>query len=307
MLARSAAGVTIRVVPVLDVRGGRAVRADGGPRGAYAPIQSVWGPVAGAPAAADPVVVARALRDGRGGRRLYLAHLDAIEEARAAPGGGPCLAAACDLVSTLAEEGLEVWVDAGTGTLETAAAVLEAGAARAIIGLETLKGASDLEAIAKGLDRSRIVFGLDVRSGSVLAAAPELRRLAVGDAAALALKAGFRTILLLDLDRVGRGGGPPLQTFRRLRSALPGVEWAVGGGVRGEADVSALEEAGCAFCLVGSALHDGGLGPQKGWEAPVAAVGSALTSPDGLRPEGDRALLKPSSVQETSVCRQTAI
>jgi phosphoribosylformimino-5-aminoimidazole carboxamide ribotide isomerase len=315
--------VTIGVVPVLDVRAGKAVRADGGARAAYEPLRSAWtagrgGRGAGGAGTADPVDVARSLRDGLGVRILYLAHLDAIEEAAGAlrgPNGAgeaagsgprssgsragaarPALADACALVRTLAGLGIDAWVDAGTGDAAAAAEALGSGAARVVVGLETLAGAAELEAIA-ALDpgeragtprggpapmergaggderRARLVFGLDVRSAAVVASAPELRRLSPLAAAARAAAAGFGTILLLDLDRVGRVQGPPLDLVCRLRDAVPGVEWAAGGGVRGEADVAALEEAGCAWCLAGTALHAGALRPRPDQAGPAAASG----------------------------------
>ncbi|HEY7529189.1 MAG TPA: HisA/HisF-related TIM barrel protein, partial [Gemmatimonadota bacterium] len=267
-------GGSIEVIPVLDVLAGRAVRADGGARSGYEPLRSVWAAPAaaaadagGAPDAAtgDPVELARAVRDGFGARTVYVAHLDAIAEAsgaahdrRPAP-ARPELDAACELVGRIAALGVDVWIDAGTGDPAAADRVLAAGASRVVVGLETVAGVEELDALPQ---ERRLVFGLDVRSDGVVAAAPELRRLTPGAAAARAAAAGFRSILLLDLDRVGRSGGPALEALRGLRRMTPGVEWGVGGGVRGERDVAALEAAGAAWCLAGSALHHGRLRPR---------------------------------------------
>ena len=60
------------VIPVLDVRGGRALHARRGERAAYAVVDGVLG------RGDDPLALARAFRERLGRRRVYLADLDAI-------------------------------------------------------------------------------------------------------------------------------------------------------------------------------------------------------------------------------------
>ena len=85
-----------RVVPVIDLKGGRAVHAIGGRRDQYQPLRSVW------QASPLPIPLAVALRDGLGLDSLYLADLDAIA-------GGPRIS----LYRGLADLGLDLWIDAG--------------------------------------------------------------------------------------------------------------------------------------------------------------------------------------------------
>ena len=61
-----------QVIPVLDLKDGRAVHAKGGRRDHYRPIQSILHPTS------DPIALARAFRAGLGLHTLYLADLDAI-------------------------------------------------------------------------------------------------------------------------------------------------------------------------------------------------------------------------------------
>jgi phosphoribosylformimino-5-aminoimidazole carboxamide ribotide isomerase len=68
-----------------------------------------------------------------------------------------------------------------------------------------------------------------------------------------------RELLVIDLARVGSGSGPPLDAVAELAAALPGVAIYAGGGVRDDADLSALESAGAAGALVATALHEGRL------------------------------------------------
>jgi uncharacterized protein related to proFAR isomerase len=63
--------------------------------------------------------------------------------------------------------------------------------------------------------------------------------------------------LVIDLARVGRGSGPPLDAVIQLASALPGAAIYAGGGVRDDGDLCALESAGATGALVATALHEG--------------------------------------------------
>ena len=62
----------MRIVPVLDLKGGLAVHAVRGQRDAYAPVRSTLA------ASADPVELARAFRTKLGCDACYVADLDAI-------------------------------------------------------------------------------------------------------------------------------------------------------------------------------------------------------------------------------------
>jgi phosphoribosylformimino-5-aminoimidazole carboxamide ribotide isomerase len=66
----------------------------------------------------------------------------------------------------------------------------------------------------------------------------------------------------LDL-KSGRSGVPTLELCRAVRELSPDVEIITGGGVRGIADLEALERAGVDGVLIASALHDGSLTPEE--------------------------------------------
>jgi phosphoribosylformimino-5-aminoimidazole carboxamide ribotide isomerase len=71
---------------------------------------------------------------------------------------------------------------------------------------------------------------------------------------------GVRTLIVLDLARVGTGSGTGTEPLvRAIRGEFPDVELIAGGGVKTWADVDRLGEAGADAVLVASALHDGTL------------------------------------------------
>lgn len=238
------------VLPVLDVRQGRVVHAAGGDREHYAPLSRRF------PFPDAPLAVAGGVRERWGERPFYLADLDAIA------GGPPDLG----LVEALASEGHRLRVDAAVREPARARTLLRAGAREVVVGLETLAGWGGLASVADEAGGDRTVFSLDVDASGPHAPAWRSGEAAPpGTAAAAAAEAvdhGAGVLQLLDLDRVGSGRGPDLDRLREVRSAVPDARLAVGGGIRGEEDVRAAADAGCAECLVATALYGGDLPPE---------------------------------------------
>jgi uncharacterized protein related to proFAR isomerase len=270
--------VRVRLIPVLDLKGGVAVHAVRGERAHYAPVRSVLAP------SPDPVVLAGAFMTKLGCRECYVADLDAIQ---GQGDHGPVIRAIADL-------GVAVWLDAGVSTPVDATRALDRGAARVIVGTETL-GERDMLTRIVAVTRRAGAFGseptserpvqmaageyrdetaartheddhteaaqcvlsLDLREGRLLGASREVERCDPVDLAAFAWAAGIRTFIVLDLARVGSGGGVQTGTAMKLRASLSKAEIIVGGGVRDAADVRELARMGFGGVLVATALHTG--------------------------------------------------
>ena len=103
----------------------------------------------------------------------------------------------------------------------------------------------------------RAIFSLDLQLGAPI----DPRKAWPEDPtsiAELAVDAGFRTLLVLDLAGVGVGQGiSTLPLCRQLSESQPQIEWISGGGVRDRRDLESMAEHGLAGALVASALHDG--------------------------------------------------
>ena len=219
------------VIPVLDLRGGRVVRARRGERSSYAPIET---PLAKGSA---PDAVARGLVDAWPAAILYVADLDAIID-RAAPDLGAlrAIAAACP--------GTALWVDAGFADAAGAEAFLASGLGRPVIGSESQ---ADAGLVARLGDRA--VLSLDTRGAERLGPA------ALHDEPSL----WPTEVIVMTLAQVGAGSGPDLESLSALRGRAPDRRLYAAGGVRGPDDLRALRAAGIAGALVASALHDGAL------------------------------------------------
>jgi phosphoribosylformimino-5-aminoimidazole carboxamide ribotide isomerase len=218
----------MRIIGVLDVRGGVAVRGVAGRREEYRPVSSVLCP------GSQPLSLARAVRQELGLAEIYVADLDAIA------GRPPDV----PLYEALAREGFRLLVDCGVRTAGPS------GPWRLVAGLETLSGPDVLN--------TEMVFSLDLKGGQPLAGPgwPAGPRAILAEA----VGRGVRSAIILDLARVGTGEGTGTdQLCVWARREWPALEIIAGGGVSGRADLDRLRLAGVDAALVASALHDGRL------------------------------------------------
>jgi phosphoribosylformimino-5-aminoimidazole carboxamide ribotide isomerase len=239
--------MSIRVIPVLDLKGGRAVHAVGGDRDHYRPLRTCLH------GDSDALGVAQGFREILHLDELYLADLDAIA------GNAPRRS----LYSAIRSLGLDLWLDAGVRDRTSLPPLLVADVSSLVIGLETIRGPGALEEVCKEVAPDRLVLSLDLRDG--------LPVMGGGwgttdpfDIARAAVAIGLRRLLLLDLARVGTGRGTgALTLLGRLRRSGTDLEITVGGGIADVGEVRTLERAGADAVLIGSALHDGRIGAKE--------------------------------------------
>ena len=238
----------MRVIPVLDLKGGRAVHSRGGRREHYAPVRSKLAVPAG-----DAVALAGAYGDVLGCTECYLADLDAIGGAEPQ----------WPLLRAITAQGGRWLIDAACTTTHRAREILNAGGARVVVGLETLSGFAALAGLCRAIGWNRVVFSLDLYHGAPLIRAGVAIPGGPLELAHEAASAGVAALLILDLARVGSGGGIDLALARRIRHAHPTLELLAGGGVDEEQDLERAAQAGIDGVLVATALHDGRIGPAQ--------------------------------------------
>lgn len=238
--------MSIRIVPVIDVKGGKAVHARGGDRRSYRPVESrlYHGH--------NPLGLAKAYRDSLGLNTIYVADLDAIEEDR--PNVG--------MLGELSKLGLEAWVDLGSRDASSLAEIRAWGSFRWILATETMSGPALMSDAAKRFEPDSLVFGLDLVDGRPRFAAPSAWKSTHSlDLVETAIAAGIHRVLLLDLARIGSGKGiGTLSLVVTLLRRLGSLDITVGGGVNSADDIKAASDAGASGVLIGSALHDGRIG-----------------------------------------------
>lgn len=220
----------MRVIPVLDLKGGLVVHATGGNRAAYRPIET---PLA---ASADPLDVTRGLLGVFPFDTLYIADLDGIA------GCGRNHDSMCALRSEFA--GLEIWIDEGASEANAVAALARMPGVRPVVGSETLPVLERLPELM-GAGAGRALLSLDYRSDQLVGPAgldeqPQLWP---------------DTVIAMTLAAVGMDGGPDLARVATLKRRSRQTRIVAAGGVRGRGDLEALHRAGASAVLVASALH----------------------------------------------------
>jgi phosphoribosylformimino-5-aminoimidazole carboxamide ribotide isomerase len=241
------------IIPVLDLSRGVAVWAQAGNRARYEPVASALVP----DSVGDAVALLKAFRRRLGARSCYVADLDAIQ------GGAIQRVMLRELAQLETGFAGAIMVDAGAHTPESTFEVLACGASQVVIGLETLRAFSDLAGVVRVVGEGRVIFSVDLRMGTPILH-PDLHD-AAGvhpDAMTLtsqAVEAGVRSLIVLDLARIGTGCGTDLGLIERLRRRFPSVRLLAGGGVLERRDLDRMRDAGCDGALVASAIHNGAI------------------------------------------------
>jgi HisA/HisF family protein len=222
----------VDVIPVLDVMGGRVVRALKGERANYRPIETALA------ATSDPCDVARGLRNAVPFKRAYIADLDGIQ-GRGRDGS---------LVNALRPvlPDTEFWIDAGTGTPDAVRAVLSYAGVSAVVGTESLVSAADWKNIRAEM-ADRVVLSLDFKGGAFIGPPDVLQDETSWPA----------RVIVMTLDSIGADGGPDVALLASVIARAAQREVYAAGGVRDRSDLEALHKAGAGGALISSALHAG--------------------------------------------------
>jgi phosphoribosylformimino-5-aminoimidazole carboxamide ribotide isomerase len=152
----------------------------------------------------------------------------------------------------------ELEVAGGLRTEAMVGSVLEAGAARAVIGTAALRDPEFARRLIERHGASRVVAAVDVRDGLALGegwrdGAPGV---GVDDAISRLADAGVTTFEVTAIDRDGLLGGPDLDLLGRAVALGRGAVVASGGIGRLD-DIDAVRRIGCAGAIVGRALYEG--------------------------------------------------
>jgi phosphoribosylformimino-5-aminoimidazole carboxamide ribotide isomerase len=238
------------VVPAVDMQDGQVVQLVGGERG----TEKTYGdPVA----AADRWVAA-------GARTLHLVDLDGAFE------GERANADAIDAVLDAVDDDIGVQLGGGIRTAADAIDLLDRGVDRVILGtaaVETPEIVADISAEYPG----GVLVSLDAKDGEVVVSGwTEGTGLDPAEAAARYEELGAGGILFTDVDVEGQMDGVRTDPVRRVVEAVD-IPVVASGGVATVDDVVALERAGAAAVVVGSALYEGAFT----LESAMAAIADA--------------------------------
>ena len=240
---------TFELLPAIDLRGGRVVRLEQGDFDRETTFSD------------DPARQAVTFAEA-GARWLHVVDLDG---ARA---GAPSQVEAIAAIVRAVEGGVNVEVAGGLRTVESVAAVLAAGATRAVIGTVAVEDPDLATAMIDRFGADRVAIAVDVRDGLAVGRAWQAGAPGVNaDALVRRLRrSGARTFEVTAVARDGLMSGPDLEALGRL-IATSDAGIIASGGIRSIEDLHDVRRIGCAGAIVGRAIYDGTLDLREALDA----------------------------------------
>jgi phosphoribosylformimino-5-aminoimidazole carboxamide ribotide isomerase len=225
--------------PAIDLRAGRCVRLV---EGDFAQ-ETVYGD--------DPVEVADRFA-AAGARWIHVVDLDAALTGEAI--NRPVVAA---IAASVARSGVAVQTGGGVRSVTDAAALLDQGVARVVIGTAAVERPELVSEVSSRWP-GQVAVGLDHRGGEVrLRGWTEGSGRSVNDLVPEVMAAGATAVIVTDISRDGRLEGPDVDGLRSLVEAT-GAPVIASGGVSSLADIGLLAGvAGLAGVIVGKAIYEG--------------------------------------------------
>lgn len=235
----------ITIIPAIDLKGGRCVRL----RQGAAADETVYSD--------SPVAMARHWAK-EGGEFLHVVDLDGAFEGR--PVHADVLREICAAVDLPVEIGGGIRTDADIERL------LEAGAARVILGTRACEHPEELARLVAKFGGSKIAVGIDAREGKVQTKGwVETTNVDAADLAGRVDAAGVETIIYTDTACDGMLGGVNAFEVGKICSAVS-CHVVASGGVSGVEDIKRLAALNCdnlTGAIVGKALYEGTVSIRK--------------------------------------------
>jgi phosphoribosylformimino-5-aminoimidazole carboxamide ribotide isomerase len=232
--------VSLRLIPAIDLRGGRCVRLYQGRFDA----ETVYDD--------DPGRVLARYRE-LGARYVHVVDLDGARD-----GSQANHAVIARLVRACPDVLLQV--GGGVRAQSVAEGWLALGVARVVVGSVAVLQPALVQEWLRAFGADRVVLAFDVRldaSGTPRLAThgwADQTDASLWDAVDDYLPHGARHVLCTDVARDGALSGPNLALYEDAARRYPMVEWQASGGVAGGADLRALESTGVAAVISGRAL-----------------------------------------------------
>ncbi len=232
---------TFTLLPAIDLRGGQVVRLAEGDFGR----ETIY--------STDPAAVARGFA-AAGASWIHVVDLDGARD------GGRRQTDAVQQIVVAAGDRVACEIAGGLRDEEAVAAVLGAGAARAVVGTAALRDPAFVERLIGRFGAERIAVALDVRDGSAVGQGwvPGATAVAAEEALAVLADRGARTFIVTAIERDGLLAGPNLELLARM-VALDLGDVVASAGVSSLRDLGEVRSIGCVGAVVGRAIYEGRL------------------------------------------------
>jgi phosphoribosylformimino-5-aminoimidazole carboxamide ribotide isomerase len=223
-----------QVIPAVDLLGDEAVRLH---QGDYEQVTL---------READPTALVARFA-AAGAELVHVVDLDGARSGRLRP----------ELIGGLVRAAAPARVQASGGirSVADARALLDAGAARVIVGTAAFAEEDALGRFAAELGDA-LVVAIDCRDGRIAVRGWETEGLEIDEALDRCTAAGVVRLHCTAIDRDGTLAGPDLALLRRVVERS-GLRVVAAGGISSEHDLDAVAETGCEGTVVGRALLEG--------------------------------------------------
>ena len=163
--------------------------------------------------------------------------------------------------------GLQVQTGGGIRKLEDAMALLDAGAARVIIGSLAVKNIDITKGIFSKIDSNKICLALDGIDGNISVSGwQEETKISLTSVIDTYIPFGLTHILSTDINRDGTMAGPNMDLYRNLVSSYPSLQIQASGGIGNILDIKELVTTGVKGAIAGKAIYEGKFTVSKGVE-----------------------------------------
>ena len=222
----------IQVIPAVDVLGDSAARLE---QGDFDRVVAEAG---------DPAALVRRFAKA-GAPVIHVVDLEGARDGRLRP----------ELIEQLSLDALpgRIQASGGVRSADDVRALLDAGASRVVVGTAAFASLKAIVHLVAAVGATRLVIALDVRDGIVRTAGWTEPGLPLDEAISRCAVAGIERVLCTAIDRDGTLAGPDLELLASVRERT-GMAVLAAGGIASEADIDAVEAAGCEAAIVGRAL-----------------------------------------------------
>lgn len=141
--------------------------------------------------------------------------------------------------------------------------LLDAGAARVVVGSAAVKRTDEVAGWMKTFGADKLVLALDVRinkAGNAEVAVSgwqENSGVLMDDLIRAFEPAGLRYVLTTDISKDGTLAGPNTALYAKLAQTFPNIDFQASGGIGSLDDIHAVSHTGAAGVIVGRALLEG--------------------------------------------------
>lgn len=226
----------MEIIPAIDLRGGNCVRLY---QGDYAQ-ETVF--------SANPLAVAERWQ-AEGGQRLHIVDLDGAHS------GNPANLAAITAITRRLD--IPVQVGGGIRSVDMAAGLLDAGAARIVVGTAAVANPDLVAGLCQRFGGERVIVALDARDGLVaIRGWTETSAITATELARRMANLGVLRLLYTDISRDGTLEEPNYDaTAALVRDS--GLRVLAAGGVGAAAHIAQLARTGAEAAIIGRALYTG--------------------------------------------------